>query len=947
VREQTSDRPLSFGRYTFRAASGELRRGPRRLKLTPKAAAVLAALLSRPGQLLTKDGLFEAVWPDVAVSDAALTSCIQELRDVLRDDARRPRYIETVHRRGYRFVAPVPDAPGPGPDLPRAHDHVVGRERALGALRACLERARSGLRQTVLVAGEPGIGKTTTVEALLAGAAREGLLVGTGRCIDHHRGGEAYLPLLEALTGLGRAPDCRLVPVFRRHAPTWLAQMPSVVEPAELRTLRRTTAGATRERMLRELAEAVEALTETTPIALWLEDLHWSDVSTLDWLAYVTRRPGAARLLVIGTHRPVDPAPGRHPLPAVLQELALQERAHEIRLELLDEAAVTQYLVRRFGPAADADETGRLAALARLIHRRTEGNPLFMASAVQDLVGRGVLAQREGMWRLTERPETLEVTIPENVRAVIALQFGRLAEEERRLLEVASVVGLELASAAVAAGAGADPGEVGARCAALAGPAGFLVGRGAETWPDGTVTERYGFRHWLHHQIVYEHVPAGRRAELHRRIGERLAAAHGERADEIAGELAAQFERGGDARRAVHHLHRAAMVATRRGAAREAQAHLARALDLLRALPPSDESLQQEVAVQIALAGSLMATRGWGAPEVEGPLARAQALAERLDDAPRSFPALWGLWLFRWGRSELARAEELGGQLSARAKRSPDPALALQAHHALWATRLIQGAPTAALAHARHGTALYEPRHAALAAEYGNHDPGVCAHVMAAWTLELLGEPDEAAAAGRAALDLAAELRHPFTESLALVFAAHRHRFRGDADAVLGHARRATTLAREQGFGLFLAWAATMHGWALAETGRTEDGVAEMRQAIAAARAAGSRQLQTYLLATLAAGLLRAGEAAAALGVVTEALALVPVTGERFLEAELLRLEGEIRGVVGPTTEPGARAPRDCFLAALDVARRQGARELERRAAASLEADRRASPARS
>ncbi|MGH7384323.1 MAG: hypothetical protein ACREKG_04005, partial [Candidatus Rokuibacteriota bacterium] len=358
---------------------------------------------------------------------------------------------------------------------------------------------------------------------------------------------------------------------------------------------------------------------------------------------------------------------------------------------------------------------------------------------------------------------------------------------------------------------------------------------------------------------VYESIAAGRRAELHRRIAERQAAAYGERADEIAVELAAHFERGHDARRAVHHLHRAATVATRRGAAREAQAHLTRALDLLRGLPESEESIQQEVALQIAFGGSLMATRGWGAPEVGEPFARAETLAERLGDSPRLFPALWGLWLFRWGRSELATAEELGGRLSAQAERSRDPALLLQAHHALWATRLTQGAPAAALEHARRGIAIYEPPHAALAAVYGNHDPGVCAHVMAAWTLELLGDSGRAAAASRAALDLAARLRHPFTETLAFVFAAHLHRFRGDAEAVLAHARRATTLAREQGFGLFLAWAETMHGWALAETGRPDEGVTEMRRAIASARASGSCQLQTYLLATLAAGLLRAG----------------------------------------------------------------------------------------
>lgn len=932
---------VSFGRYVFSPSSGELCRGGREVRLTPKAAAVLSALLARPGALLTKDDLFAAVWPDVAVSDAALTSCIQELRDALGDDARRPRYIETLHRRGYRFIGPVPPAGAAGTARRESPAHVVGRERALAALQACLDEARAGERRLVLVAGEPGIGKTTTVEAFLTGRVPEGLMVGVGRCIEHYGAGEAYLPLLEALTRLGAESRSGLVNVLRRHAPSWLAQMPSLVEPAELRTLQRTTTGATRARMLRELAEAIEALVAASPLVLWLEDLHWSDASTLDWLAYVARRPGAARLLVVGTYRPSEVTGGRHPLPAVRDELAVHGRCREIALDLLDEAAVMQYLQRRFGPAGAQGD--RFAALARSIHRRTEGNPLFMASAVQDLVGRDVLVEREGRWFVAEHAEPLELVIPDDVRGVIALQLGRLPDAERRVLEVASVAGPEFSAAAVAAGAGADLETAEATCEALARRAAFLVARGADAWPDGTVAGRYAFGHWLQQQVVYDHVAPGRRAELHRRIAERQATAFGERADEIAAPLAAHFERGHDARRAVTYLHRAATVASQRGAPREAQAHLGRALALLRTLPEGDESMAQELALQIALGASFMATGGWGTPDVQGPYARAQDLCQRLGDTPQLFPALWGLWLFRWGRSELAEAAALGERLRVQAEQTGDPGLILQAHHALWPTRLVQGALGQSLDHARRAMALYDPgAHAALATVYGNHDVGVCARVVAAWACEMVGEPEEAVRVSQDGLDLASRLGHPFTEALALVFAAHLHRFRGDPEAARSHADRAMALSREQGFALMHAWAATMRGWAVAETGRADTGVAEMRSAVASARASGSCQLQTFLLATLAEGLLRVGEANAALDCVLEALTLAERTGERFYEAELHRLEGELRRGVGGARDRDAaapaRTPEACFLAALDVARRQGARTLERRAAASLAA---------
>ncbi len=345
------------------------------------------------------------------------------------------------------------------------------------------------------------------------------------------------------------------------------------------------------------------------------------------------------------------------------------------------------------------------------------------------------------------------------------------------------------------------------------------------------------------------------------------------------------------------------------------------------------------MALQIGLGASFMATGGWGTPEVEEPYARAQALCQRLGDTPQLFPAVWGLWLFRWGRSELAAAEALGERLHAQATRAGDPALVLQAHHALWPTRLVQGVPAQALEHARRGIALYEPdAHAAMATVYGNHDAGVCARVVGAWTLELLGNSEEAIGMSGDAIALAARLRHPFTEALAFVFAAHLHRFRGDAEAARTHAERAMALSREQGVGLMLAWASTIHGWSLAETGRAEDGIAEMRQAIASAQGSGSYQLQTFLLATLAEGLIRVGELGAALGVVTEALVLAARTGERFYEAELHRLEGELRRAGRDAVAPAdpARPPEACFRTALEIARRQGARALERRAAASL-----------
>src|SRR5262249_18192797 len=217
------------------------------------------------------------------------------------------------------------------------------------------------------------------------------------------------------------------------------------------------------------------------------------------------------------------------------------------------------------------------------------------------------------------------------------------------------------------------------------------------------------FRHALYREVVYDQLPAARRIELHRRIGERVEAGYGPRAGAIATGLAMHFQRGREGRRAVQYLLRAGQVDIRRSAPREAVNQLTTALDLLRALPDGPDPAQQEIAAQIALGGQLVATRGWGAPEVEAAYARAQALCRDAGDTPQLFPAVWGLWLFRWGRGELAAALELGEGLLRQAERSADARLVVQGHHALWVTRFVLGDLTAARDHVTRGLAPTTP----------------------------------------------------------------------------------------------------------------------------------------------------------------------------------------------------------------------------------------------
>jgi predicted ATPase/DNA-binding winged helix-turn-helix (wHTH) protein len=924
---------VHFDRHRFDPQTGRLWAGRREISLTPRAAAVLAALVARPGQLVTRQELFQSVWGDTVVSDAALTACIQELRGALADDARRPRFIETRHRRGYRFAARVHPSAAPGaPAPPRSKPAplVVGRDREQVELRACLEQAMSGTRQIVFVTGEPGIGKTTLIELFLAEAASgDRLRIAQGRCVETHGAGEAYLPLLEAMTRLCREPGGQpITRLLRHHAPTWLTQMPSVLTAAELRTLRRQTSGVTRERMLRELAEAVEVMASDAPLVLWLEDLHWSDPPTVDWLGYLARRPGPARVLVLGSCRPAEALPRGHPLEAVKDELKMRGLCREVALGRLDETAVGEYLARRF-PAARAFD-----ALAGMIHARTRGNPLFVVNVADELVRRAVLIERSGRWEVDASTGLGQIAIPEDVRRMIGHQLDRVQPGERRILEAASAAGVEFSAAAVAAAEHVDLDDVERVCTDLAGGASFLTPQGSDTWPDGTVTGRYGFRHALHQEVVYEGVPAARRADLHRRIGERLEAGLRERAVEVATELAMHFERGRDPRRAIRYLQAAGEIATQRNAAREAVAHLTRALDLLRGQPETPERAEQEVALQIALGGPLMAVKGRGAPEVEQAYTRAQELCQQIGDTPQLFPVVWGLFLFRRSRGEIDRAHEFATRLLALARATTDPGLLIEAHHALWATRFARGELQAVGDHVAQALALYDPdRHASLAAVYGNHDAGVCALGHGAWALELSGEPEQASRKSAEALALARTLGHPFSEAHAFLYAARLHQFRGDWQATLDRAEAAAALAQERGFVQLQAWATVTGGWALAEGGAIAEGLAKMREGLAAIRSLGSEDFKTYFLGLLAATLAKAGETGAALDVITEALDAVERSGERFYAAELHRQKGELLLASGSDLASATRS----FETAVRIARDQRARALERRAFQSLE----------
>jgi predicted ATPase len=387
--------------------------------------------------------------------------------------------------------------------------------------------------------------------------------------------------------------------------------------------------------MLRELSDALEAITASLPLVLWLEDLHWSDMSTLDWIAAFAQRPEPPCLLLIGTFRPLSAT--EHPLTAIA-DLRMKGFCREIALRGLDEASVADYTARRCPPASGQGE--RLRRLAKLIHQHTGGNPLFVVNVIDDLAARGLLFSQDGQWMLTREVNRTELGIPDDIRRMIGRQVDRLLPGERDVLECASVAGASFSTAAAAAAAGRSLEDVESTLTTLARQGQFVREAGPFDWPDGTRGARFDFVHVLYRDVLYQRVPPARLAHLHRQVGIRTEMAYGARAPEIAAELAMHFERSGELSRVETYLQRAAEHARGRGAYREAQTHFDRALALLACEPPGPERSRRELKLQIGRGAVIMAARGWSALKSPKPT-RGQASclgssATRRSSFPRS-----------------------------------------------------------------------------------------------------------------------------------------------------------------------------------------------------------------------------------------------------------------------------------------------------------------------
>jgi predicted ATPase len=797
---------------------------------------------------------------------------------------------------------------------------LVGREAEVGLLRERWARVKDGLGQVVLLSGEAGIGKSRLVHVLSEQVATEPQAWLTPcQCLPYYQNTALY-PVIDLLERValrfepGESSQQKLNKLEGFVVQYGLPLTETVPLLAALLSLPLgtdyTPLGLSpeqqKQKTLHALLMILLRIAAQQPVLFVMEDLHWVDPSTLELLSLLVDQGPTARILALFTCRPDFSPPWT--ARSHLTQVTLN------RLPRHQAAAMTDRVAH--GKALPAEVVVQVVA-------KTDGVPLFVEELTKMVLESGLLQERAERYELIGPLPPL--AIPTTLHDSLMARLDRLAAV-KGLAQLGATLGREFSYDLLQAVSLWDEDTLQRGLHQLVA-AEFLYQRGLP--PQAT----YRFKHALIQDAAYQSLLRSTRQQYHQRIAQVLEARFPE-VCETQPELVAQhYTAAGGHEQAVRYWQRAGQHASDRSAHLEAVSHFTTGIELLTTLPETPERPRHAVTLYIALGAALQMAKGLGAPEVEHAYSQARALCEQVGETPQLGPVLFGLWRFYVMRSQLHTGREVGDTLLGLAQRTHDPTLVVVAHYALGFTWLCLGALPAARQHLEACLARYTlDQHRSLVFRMGQ-DPGVGCRAYTAWTLWLLGYPDQALAHLHEALALAHELSHPYSLAFAWSMAAIVSQFRRDVSTVHEQAEASITLSTEQGFPHWAAMGTSARGWALALQGQGEEGMAQVRQGIAAFRATGSAVAVPYFSALLADVSAHLGHTEDGLQALAEAHALMEQQEERWWEAEVSRLRGVLLLQQTGTLPTEAET---CFRQALDVARRQEAKSLELRAAMSL-----------
>jgi TOMM system kinase/cyclase fusion protein len=896
---------VRIGIHTGMVVVGEMGGGSRQEQLalgdTPNVAARIQGLAA-PDTVVISPATFRLVQGYFLHQDLGthalkgLTTPVQVYR-ILGDSAAQSR-LDVV------------DASGLTP--------LVGRDSEVALLLERWAHSQDGRGQVVLLSGEPGIGKSRLVEVLRERVIRQGATRMVFRCSPYHQQ-SALFPVIEHVQRVVHwqhdAPlEVRvdaLEQALQRsrlsleEVVPLLAALLSLPHPAHYPPLN-LTPQRQRQKTYDALVAWLLAEAEQQPVLAVWEDLHWADPSTLELLGLVLDQVPTARMLTLLTCRP-----------EFLPPWASRSHLTQVTLTRLGRPQVQAMITSLTGGKTLP------AAVVEHIVARTDGVPLFVEELVKMILESGLVREEGDHYVLTGPLPPL--AIPSTLHDSLMARLDRLATV-KEVAQLGATLGRTFAYELLQAVSPLDEATLQQGLRQLV-EAELVYQRG--TPPQAT----YMFKHALIQETAYQSLLRSTRQQFHQRIAQVLEARFPATVETQPELLAHHYTEAGLAAQAVVYWQRAGERAVERSANVEAISHLTTALTLLPALPDTPERTQHELTLLTVLGIPLVLTKGHAAPEVEATYARARTLCQQLGDTPQLFSVLLGLRRMYFMRAEYQTAHAVGEQLLRLAERLDDAGLCVRAHMMLAEGLLYLGEFAPARAHAEQGIALYDPqRHRVQVVHYGN-DPGVCCRLFAALALWVLGYPDQAQQRSEEALAWAQELAHPFSLAFALIHAARLHQDRREGALTYTRAEAGIALATAQGFVLFLAHGPILRGWALAEQGQAAEGLAQIRQGIAAKQVIGVESGRSYNLALLADVYGKVGQLDEGLRVLTEAQTVAQATGERFYEAELSRLTGELLRAQSSENHAAAEA---CFQQALDVAHRQQAKSWELRAAMSL-----------
>jgi predicted ATPase/class 3 adenylate cyclase len=797
---------------------------------------------------------------------------------------------------------------------------LVDREQEIGLLQERWAQVKDGLGQVVLLSGDAGIGKSRLVQVLTEQVAAEPQAWLTPcQCSPYHQHTALYpmidllervvlrfereessqqkLHKLEGFLVQYGLPLAETVPLFAAllSLPLTADYAPLTVSPEQQK-----------QQTLHALLTVLLRIAAQEPVLFVMEDLHWVDPSTLEFLTLLVDQGPTARILALFTCRPdfSPPWTGR----SHLTQVTLPRLPRRQAAELTDRVAHSKVL-----PPEVVEQ----------VVAKTDGVPLFVEELTKMVLESGLLRERAERYELTGPLPPL--AIPTTLHDSLMARLDRLAAV-KGLAQLGATLGREFAYELLQAVALWDEDTLQRGLQQLVA-AEFLYQQGLP--PHAT----YRFKHALIQDAAYQSLLRSTRQQYHQRIAQDLEAHFPATAETQPELLAHHYTQAGLTEQAVPYWQRAGQQASDRSAYLEAVQHLTRGLALLATLPETPARAQQEIELRIALGPALMAAKGWAVPEVEQTYARARALCQQLGDTPQLFPTLRGLWRFYQGRGALLAARELGEQLVRLAQREAAPLPRLEAHNALGQTLFQLGEYTTARKHLEQGVALIDPTTQLGQALHQGEASGVRCLVTAARTLWCLGYPVQAVRRSEEALALAQALAHPYSLAMVRYQAAFLHHHRRDVLAVQAQAEALLALATDQGFPLFVGHGTYLQGWVLAIQGEGAAGLAQLRQGLGAILAAGQELSRPFGLVLLAEATGLVGQVEDGLRLVAEALTVLEASGRGDLLAEAYRLQGTL---LLHQAVPDAVRAEACFQQALAISRRQQAKSWELRTVLSL-----------